>query len=196
MKTIEQVCDDTLAIEFIQGSEQSFTELMNRYHGKIFKTIYGMTGHYYDTIDLTQDVFFQVYTHLHGYRPNGKFSAWLFRIAINRCRTYVRKKKLVTFFSLDMLPGKYIAATIDTNTDRDFENAVEQTERQHMIQAALKDLDARSKEILVLKEIDQMEYKEIADTLGIKIGTVKSRLARAREKLKQQLIKKGIHKWI
>ncbi|OGH95302.1 MAG: hypothetical protein A2X42_04180 [Candidatus Margulisbacteria bacterium GWF2_38_17] len=188
--------DDELVESFLKGNEHAFEGLVDKYHRKIFKTVYGIIGHYHDAIDLTQDVFFQVYRSIPNYQPKGQFQSWVFKIALNRSRNYISKKKILTFLSLDFVSKTRQSALIDKTDRGDIEGYSERNEKVELLYEALNILDYNSKEILILKEIDMLEYKQIAEILGIEIGTVKSRISRAKEKLKKQLIKRGISKWM
>lgn len=188
--------DDELVEIFLSGQESAFVELVKKYNNDIYRVIYGLIHDREDAFDLTQDVFLKVYNSLPRYKANGKFFAWMYRIAQNMARNYLRRKKIAIFFSLDWISVKSPAAMIDNRDSSDIEILLEQKELKDMLDQAMDGLDNNAREILVLKEIKMLEYKEIACLLDIEIGTVKSRISRAREKLKKQLVKRGAQKWI
>lgn len=188
--------DDELIESVLNGNEQAFQSLLDKYNGKIFKTIYGVIGNYHDAIDLTQDVFFQVYRNISKYKPKGQFSCWIFKIALNRSKNYITKRKIITFLSFDWVTKINQSSLIDNTERGNVEAYAEKNEKIELLYEALNALDYSFKEILILKEIDMLEYKEISKILGIELGTVKSRISRAKEKLKEQLIIRGINQWL
>lgn len=182
--------DEEIVIVILSGRTEIFSELVSRYQAKVYRTVCGMLGSSADVEDVTQDVLVKVYRHLSSFRRQSLFSTWLFRITLNTCKTYLTRQKLKKFVSLEWLESVSHSA-LEHSTDLSKDQ--EQKERIGMFYKALDQLGRFSREILVLREVHEMEYKVIAEVLGISIGTVKSRLFRAKSDLKIALLKIGFH---
>lgn len=188
--------DDELVGDFLDGQESAFVDLVKKYNKDIYRIIFAMIQNKEDANDLTQEVFLQVYKSINSYKHNGLFWPWIYRIAQNKSKNFLKRKKIATFFSLEWMSLKSSFSLIDKSEHADVEGMYDKGELKDIFDDALNNLDYKAKEILVLKEIKMLEYKEIAVLLGIEIGTVKSRISRSREKLKKQLVIRGANKWI
>lgn len=162
------------------GDQRAFAALVRRYQDRVFRFILRLVGTREDAMDLTQETFMKAHQALPGWRPEAQFRTWLFRIAHNAALDVLRRRKHVEFVSVDDLP-----AGDEGHALRDPARRPEQrlADRQsiELLERALRDLPAEQREILLLRELEDMSYAEIAATLGIAEGTVKSRLARARD---------------
>lgn len=184
--------DNELIEKFLKGDKNAFDELVRRYQGMVFNLCAKMLGNYEEALDVSQDIFLKVYGCLKYFRYQAKFSTYLYRIVINFCRNRLRaitRRRKKEAFSLDdpidtddgQLKREFAA---DCPTPRD---ALDEKERQKILINALDYLKEEHKEIIILKEIEGLKYEEISDILGIDLGTVKSRLSRARQTLKERL---------
>ena len=126
---------------------------------------------------IAQDVFITVFRNINKFRYESQFSTWLYRITINKCKDHLRRQKIRSIFS----PFK------ETDEEEITVNPVEDVDVSGIVQKAVSKLPEKLRTPLVLKEIEGMSYQEISETLDCEIGTVKSRIFRAREGLKKLL---------
>ncbi|MHB9040700.1 MAG: sigma-70 family RNA polymerase sigma factor, partial [Melioribacteraceae bacterium] len=124
--------------------------------------------------DISQDVFISVYHKLNEFRFESKFTTWLYRITVNKCRDYLRKKRVRSIF----VPIK------DSDSEYGTGPFSEDVDIPQLVRSSIEKLPEKLRIPLVLRDIDGLSYKEIADQLGIEVGTIKSRIFRARESLK------------
>lgn len=159
-----------------RGEGKAFSELVGRYQDRIYRILVRLTRSEDDALDLTQETFLRAYQGLARWLPDALFSTWLFQIARNLAFDLLRRRKLVEFQSLE---GYDAAAAPGLQPDA----ALEAAQRFRMLDAALAKLPHEHREIVLLREIEEMSYEEIAAVLDLSLGTVKSRLARARKAL-------------
>lgn len=159
-----------------RGDSRAFSELVRRYQDRIYRFLLRLTRSPEDAAELTQDTFLRAYQGLNRWRPDAQFKTWLFRIARNGAFDLLRRGKVVEFVELDDEADMPDAAAGP-------EAVVETAQRYRVLEAALLRLPAEHREILLLREIEDMSYEHIADVLDLNIGTVKSRIARARAAL-------------
>ena len=160
-----------------QGDRLAFSELVRRYQDRIYRFVMRMVRSREDALDLTQETFVRAWQALPQWRPEAAFSTWLFQIARNLAIDHLRRHKSVQFVSDD-------AAAIDLPQDRPGPEAQAETaEDYRLLEAALQQIAPEHREILLLREVEGLSYDEIAQVLAINPGTVKSRIARARDAL-------------
>jgi RNA polymerase sigma-70 factor (ECF subfamily) len=160
-----------------QGDRRAFGELVRRHQGGVVNVVYRMCGDANLAEDAAQEAFVRAWQHLPGYRPRSPFRNWVYRIATNVALDTLRRERETV--DADDVPI--------TAADQSPEAAVEATERGTRVQQAVLALPPASRSVLVLREYEGLSYKEIADTLGIPIGTVMSRLNYARNRLRESL---------
>jgi len=160
-----------------QGDRQAFGELVRRHREGVVNVVYRMCGDANLAEDAAQEAFIRAWQHLPGYRPRSPFRNWVYRIATN--------------VALDMLRRERETVDIDAlslaASDRGPEATVEGRERGEQVRQAVLALPPASRTVLVLREYEGLSYREIADMLGIPIGTVMSRLNYARNRLRESL---------
>jgi RNA polymerase sigma-70 factor (ECF subfamily) len=181
--------DQELVSQVVGGDSAAFGRIVERYQDRIYNTVYRMVGSAEDTRDLVQDVFVKAYENLAGFRGNSSLYTWLFRIAVNTSLSHRRKRKEVRLTSPmgdagDANPGGDGWAD---PTSADPAAPLEAAETEATVQRALSQLDDEHRAIVVLRDIQHCDYREIARILGIARGTVKSRLHRARLTLREKL---------
>ncbi|KIF81196.1 sigma-70 family RNA polymerase sigma factor [Noviherbaspirillum autotrophicum] len=176
MRTLAHLDDMQCAILAQRGDSRAFSELVARYQDRIYRFLLRLVRTPEDASELTQDTFLRAYQGLNRWRPDAQFKTWLFRIARNGAFDLLRRDKVVEFVELDDDTDVPDAAAGP-------EAIVETAQRYRMLEAALLRLPAEHREILLLREIEDMSYEHIADVLDLNIGTVKSRIARARAAL-------------
>jgi RNA polymerase sigma-70 factor (ECF subfamily) len=179
-----QTNDDLNLIEsFKQGDTSAFGEIVLRYQDKIFNLCRHMLGNNADAEDAAQDVFLKAYQALPKFQPEASLYTWLYRIATNTCIDY-RKKPI--FESLFGDSGEGERLVHDRATDAPSPEKLYQSKQiDRALQESLGKLSPKLRAIIILKEIEELSYEEIADALAISMGTVKSRIARAREELQK-----------
>jgi RNA polymerase sigma-70 factor (ECF subfamily) len=158
------------------GDRNAFAQLVRRYQDRLYRFILRMVNSHDEALDLTQDTFIKAWQALPDWRPDAEFRTWLFRIGSNAAMDCLRRRKVVEFVGIDEdydAPGG--AA--------DPEAQLQTKQRLRSLEVALNRLPADQREIVLLRDIEDMSYADIAAVLGINEGTVKSRLARAREAL-------------
>ena len=186
--------DRTLVEKCKAGDEQAFNELVGKYASRAYQIAYGVLGNSEDAEEVAQDVFLRVHRALPGFRGDCEFSTWLYHIALNLARNkyhWNRVRGSKVKFSIDEpLEGKDgdESRTFDVPDDvlpPDKENELQ--ELRGRLADALQKLPEAFREILVMRIVQDMSYEDMAKALGCQMGTVKSRLARAREELKKRL---------
>jgi RNA polymerase sigma-70 factor (ECF subfamily) len=159
-----------------QGDRNAFSTLVRRYQDRVYRFILRMVGSHDEALELTQDAFVKAWQALPGWQPEAQFQTWLFRIASNTATDSLRRRKVVEFVALE---EDYEIA----GGSADPEAQLQAKQQMRALDAALKRLPHEQREIVLLRELEDMSYSEISAALGISEGTVKSRLARAREAL-------------
>lgn len=159
----------------------TWEEVVRDHSARVFRLAYRLTGNRQDAEDLTQEVFVRVFRSLSSYTP-GTFEGWLHRITTNLFLDQVRRKQRIRFDALpedadDRMPGN------DLGPERMFEH----NHLDHDVQAALDSLPPEFRAAVVLCDIEGLSYEEIAATLGVKLGTVRSRIHRGRAQLRKAL---------
>lgn len=160
-----------------KGDRRAFSQLVRRHREGVVNVVYRMCGDANLADDAAQETFIRAWQHLPGYRPRSPFRNWLYRIATNVARDALRRERGMV--SLDSVPL--------ANSEQGPEAAVEGKERGDRVRQAVLSLPPASRAVLVLREYEDLSYREIADTLGIPVGTVMSRLNYARNRLRESL---------
>jgi RNA polymerase sigma-70 factor (ECF subfamily) len=177
-----KMSDDALITTFQTGNRDVYRILVERYQERIRNLLFSIF-HDRDFIDdLAQEVFIKAYQALPGFRFEASFYTWLYRIAVNKSRDELRKKKLRRFFSFQ---------TLDEGLDNELQArlsiAPENRDLQEFVALGLKTLPEKFKTAVVLKDIEGLSYEEIAEVMQCELGTVKSRISRARAMLRKTL---------
>jgi len=188
--------EESLFVLRLKANEDAaYDELVRGYHASIFHVAYRMLGDAAEASDVVQEIFLQVFRNIGGFKGEAALKTWIFKIAfseiLNRLRSWKRRYRYATV-SLDDNPSAkrngynspYVADSKPTP-----EEVLESKEQETAIQRALSKLSSDHRSIIVLRDIEGFSYSEIADVLGISIGTVKSRIARARADLKKSLMR-------
>jgi len=175
---ILEIDDDfSLIKRFIEGDETTFRTLVYRHKEKVRNIVY-LTMNYSDSVDdIAQEVFITVYKNLKYFRFESQFTTWLYRITINKCRDHLRKLKIRNIFT----PVK------DIEEVHGYNHINENMDIPDIVRKAISKLPEKLRIPLLLKDIEGFSYQEIADTVQCEIGTVKSRIFRARESLRNIL---------
>lgn len=177
-----------------KGDVDAFEILVERHQKKMLNIAYRMLGDYDEACDVVQEAFLAAYRSLNKFRAEAKFSTWLYRIVINYTKNRLKQRKALALHesvSLDEpADGQHgcTACLFAAGADNPAE-LLQQREREAHVQRCILTLDVEYREVLVMRDIQGSSYEEIRDVLRIPDGTVKSRLSRARNALKNCLIK-------
>jgi RNA polymerase sigma-70 factor (ECF subfamily) len=170
------------------GETDAFDELVKRYYGSVYNLVaHSIPGHE-EREDSLQEIFLKVYVNIPKFRFESSFSTWLFSISRNYLIDRSRKKKLLQVSTEDEDSGRTIMDSLSDQSSNP-EKRMMESNADRTLRDALTQLDDDHKHVLILREIEGFSYMELAQILKINIGTVKSRLARAREELKSVLSK-------
>ena len=172
----------------LQGDEQAYAKLLQRYKNGIFRMIYQMIKNKEETEDIVQETFIKAFNSLESYNSKYAFSTWLYKIAYNHCIDKLRKKKLKTQ-SLDK-PIELKEGTVKFQIkDERYnpEKSVILNEKKNKIDITINSLPSKYKKVIIYRHHKDKSYEEISKELNIPLGTVKARIFRARELLKKKL---------
>ena len=183
--------DSDLVATANTGQEGSFEELVRRYQRPISAYVYRMVGNYESALDLTQEIFIKVYASLRKYRSEFKFSTWIYKIAHNAAvdhlrRSSTREQSLITGSESDQFELPIESRRLSP------EQESERKERRIEIESVVRALPANYRELIILRHSQDLTYEEIVEVTGLPLGTVKNRLFRAREMMRQQFVNRGI----
>jgi len=184
----EQLDDRALVSRILEGDRDRFTELVKRYEKRVVNYVYRITHRYEEAHDLAQEIFVKVYMALDRYDAKYQFSTWLFRIAQNTAIDALRKKSVVE------VPISKPAASEDDAKEREFADtgvspyrALKNKQLASAIDKAVLELPADYRELIQLRHFAELSYEEIASMKKLPLGTVKNKLFRARNMLKETL---------
>ena len=183
--------DGELVVGALAGHENSFEELVRRYQRPIAAYVYRMTGDYDAALDLTQEVFIKVHNSLARYKSEFKFSTWIYKIAHNAAIDHLRRSAAREQALAINVDGERRQVAIESRRLTP-EQESEQAERRSEIEAVVRTLPTAYRELIVLRHSHDLSYDEIADITGLPLGTVKNRLFRAREAMRDELTARGI----
>jgi RNA polymerase sigma-70 factor, ECF subfamily len=185
---LKDLDDSGLVAAFLDGEKRAFTELVERYNGRLVNFVYRTTGDRERSEDLVQETFIRVYRHLHRFDQTKKFSTWIYTIASNLAKNELRNRSrnpLVLFQAIrkswdaDHRPLEW-----EDNTYRP-DDLYRKRHLRQLVEAAVAELPEHHRTVFVLREMEGKTYEEIAEITGCNLGTVKSRLNRARNNFAQ-----------
>lgn len=174
----------------IAGDDRAFEALVVRYQTAVYNLCLRMTGNPDDAADVTQEAFLKAWRSLSGFQFESAFSTWLYRLTSNACLDFLRAKKRHAAVSLTTDDDEAQIMDIADPTPTP-ENMILSQEDNQTVAAAMAALEPEHRQILTLRVIQELSYSEIAQILGLKEGTVKSRIARARDNLRKKLLQSG-----
>lgn len=174
--------DTELVQRTLQGDKKAFGKLVDKYQGAVYGFCFHLVGNFTDAQDLAQEAFVRAYLDLHQLREPSKFASWLYRVTMNVCKMWLRKRK-TDIASLDtMAPAEFISALPSP------QEIVEKEELQLAVWQAINSLSEKNRLTVTLYYMNGLSYQEIGDFLSVPVTTVKSRLHKARLQLKEELI--------
>ena len=178
--------DEELMKRFQNGDENAYIELVNRYRDKILNFIFNYIGDFEISEDIVQDTMVKLYQKKHYYKEIAKFSTWLYTIAKNLANTELRKKKqrkttILSHISKDDKP--YDIPSDQPGTHQEVESEI----TSKIIRNAIDQLTDKFRTVILLRDIQELSYEDISSIVGVPIGTIKSRINRARLQLQIEL---------
>lgn len=178
---------DTYLVEAtLSGNRQAFGALVERYQDRLFNTLVRVLGSPDDASEVLQDAFVQAYTKLESFRGSSQFYTWMYRVALNMACSYRRRnKRRYDEQSVEQIRELSGAEPVDQSLPP--EQLAMRVEQAELVQAALLEISEEHRQILVLREMEDCSYEAIAEILDLPVGTVRSRLFRARLQLKERL---------
>ncbi len=175
-----------------RGDSAAFEQLVQMYEKKVYATAYRFAGNEHDALDISQEVFIRVYRFIGKFNEESSFSTWLYRITVNACKDLVKKRggrMEVPLEAPDEESGGYFSTIADERYDP--VSAYEKNELAESIQSCIEALPDNYRQIITMRDVYGLTYEEISDALSLEIGTVKSRISRARERVRTILLQSG-----
>lgn len=186
--------DSDLIRSFNSGNHTAFERIVLKYQDRIYNLCYRFLGDMQEAEDAAQEIFIKVFKGLKRFRAESSFYTWIYRIAVNTCKNRVKsleyrkgKKNVELPDETDTVNSR---AVFSSDRENGPEEYLEKKERVERIQNAINELHHDWKTIIILRDIEGLSYEEISEITGSKLGTVKSKLSRARQDLRERL--KGI----
>ena len=179
--------DEQLVERALAGDSDAFGEVVRRWERKIYALAYGITGSVEDARDAAQETFISAYRNLQGFRGEAKVSSWLHRIAVNHCITRKRRARVRAEIGIEDEVEAAGERFLSTSERESPARAAEAKERTEAVRRAVAALPPELREVVVLKEVEDLTFQEIADALQIPLSTVKSRLYTALKQLRLRL---------
>jgi RNA polymerase sigma factor (sigma-70 family) len=187
--------DDSMLVRLCQGGDIQATErLIVKYQDRIYNVIFKIVGNSDDAAELTQETFVKVIEKVTSFKAKSSFYTWLFRVAVNTALNFCRKRFKITTQSIDACindenadSARKLSDFLKDEKEPDPAQIAQNAETGEIILKALAKLQDDHRAVIVLRDIESMTYEEIAKTLKIELGTVKSRICRARAELREIL---------
>ena len=187
--------EDTILVEnWRTGRTEAGERLISKYQARIYNVILRMCANPADAAELTQDTFVKIIEHIDNFESRSGFYTWAFRIAVNLTLNFCRRRSAVGFSSLDAVAAgadeqarASLATLLQDEKSLEPAKVAENKELCELVQKAIGQLNEEYRTMIVLRDIEGMDYAQIADVVGVELGTVKSRLSRARSALRQIL---------
>jgi RNA polymerase sigma-70 factor, ECF subfamily len=180
--------DRQLIAACLQGRTAAFGDLVCRYQDRLYNTVFRLLENQEDARDVVQEAFLSAYQSLKSFKGDSLFFTWLYRIAINTAISYRRKQRALPLLHSGPGDPPEVADTSDAIRP---ERSMEMAEDERRVHEALMRLSLEHRTVLVMKDMEGQKYEDMADALQVPIGTVRSRLHRARLELRSILLKEG-----
>jgi RNA polymerase sigma-70 factor (ECF subfamily) len=180
--------DEVIVERALTGDADAFGELVRRWERRIFALTYGMLGREEDARDATQETFLAAFRNLRGFRGEAKVSSWLHRIAVNQCISRQRRAKVRSESALGD-EQDHDAGSFATPVSESPVRVVEGRQETLAVRRAINSLPIELRQVVVMKEFEELTFREIADALDLPLSTVKSRLYTALKQLQMRLQK-------
>jgi len=188
-----KIRDDQALVEaFLSGNRIAFDELVSRHKDRVFNLCYRFMGDNQEAEDCAQDVFLKVYRSLKRFRFESSFYTWLYRIMVNTCKNRLRTMRFRVMKKSGVPDNTENSSKDCQPLEREDEGKspiaeLEKKERIRLVQNAIDSLPVGQKDVVILRDIEGLSYEEIINITGYRLGTLKSKLSRARHELRQRL---------
>ena len=192
MERVREMEDElTLVRRAQEGDQRAFEELVRAYESKVYAIVLRWTGNREDALDGAQEVFLRMFRFLSSFDCRSSFSTWIYRVAVNVCKDAAAKRARLQEQPLERDDGEGPYETELPDARYEPEALYARQERAEALQKALAALPEEHRAVILLRDLRGLSYREIGDVLDLEEGTVKSRIARAREKLRALLVESG-----
>jgi len=178
---MKELNDFELIKKFVDGNESAFNELVRRYQTKIYWHSRRMLGNHLDADEVTQQVLIVLYEKLKTFKFNSSVYTWIYRITSTRCLNFIRRKNIKKFFSFDDVPENEILY------DNDIIQSIDDKNKLDRVGKILQELPPKQREIFILKNFEELSYKEISEITGKSIGTLKANYFHALKKVTERI---------
>ena len=191
---LSKLSDEQLINLFQNGNEHAYTKLVHKYKDRLYNYLYGIVHEEYLAEDLLQETFLKVFIHKDSYKASYKFSTWMYTIGKNLAFTELRKKKRRKTQSFSDIESRndWGQEIQIADPSESIDNTISTGEKSRIIQKIICQLPQDFMVVIVFRDIQELSYEDISTIIEVPIGTVKSRINRGREKLRQLLKEKGI----
>lgn len=185
------ISEKELLLKAKEGNDEAFEEIIKMYQQKVCSTIYFMVKNENIVEDIAQEVFIKVYKNISKFNEESSLYTWIYRITMNACIDQIKKEKKITYINTQIeTEDGNIEVQIEDESQK-LDDILENKIRRESLIKAIKSLPAEQRALIVLRDIRQFKYMEIAEMLKLNLGTVKSKISRARQSLKECLEKDG-----
>lgn len=178
---MDSVDDKNLVKEFLDGNEIAFRKLVDKYSKKIYWHARAMLNNHFDADEITQEVIIVLYNKLHTFNFEANLYTWIYRITSTRTLNFIRKKKIKDFFSIS--DGEYD----NLRSEEDLQNNFEKKAEIERIEKALQKIPIRQREVFIMKNFEELSYKEISEITGKSIGGLKANYFHSLKKITELL---------
>ena len=178
--------DHRLIADCLQGRTAAFGELVRRYQDRLYHCVYRLVDNAEDAQDVVQDAFLNAYQSLGRFKGDAQFFTWLYRIAFNTAISLKRKQRVALALKTSRT-GAGAAEPLDTSESSRPEHSLEKADQERQVQQALNRLSVEHRTVLILKDMEGQKYEAMAEILQVPVGTIRSRLHRARLELRELL---------
>ena len=182
LANLDSQTDKELVESALKGERQAYDRLLNRYQHRLFHSISALTGSSSIAEEIVQEAFINAFLNLQTIRDETFFYTWLYRIALNLRRKHLR------FYQRNCQISEVVVDEATTNRHDSPPEQLERVETCARVQSSIQRLNSQQREILILREFEGFNYQQIAEIMGIELGTVRSRLSRARSRLRNLLM--------
>ncbi len=180
----ERVTDADLLVAIATGDAHAFTELLRRFQDRVVNLVYRMVGNWDTALDLGQDAFLKIHRRAETFRPEGNAPSWILAVAVNVARDYLRGGKRILYLDRMDIAGDGNDGRGRSAPETPSEQ-LEREERRELVHRVLAELPEFPRTMLLLRDFENMSYQDISEILGCEVGTVKSRIHRARKQFEE-----------
>jgi RNA polymerase sigma-70 factor (ECF subfamily) len=182
--------DEELVTAYLRGDHEAFDEIVHRYEDRLYRLSFRMLGNHHDAMDAVQEILLKLLAALPKFQGRSRFGTWLYRLAANTCLDIRRKRGRTAADSLEAAlefsPSVSLATADEWSTDNP-DLYMEQQYREELVRAAMARLPESQRQLLQLRDLEDLSNSQVAEILGIEVGALKARLHRARQALKRVL---------